>query len=506
MSSIVYLKNKSNGKVYAYLNESIWDSENKRCKCKRKCLGHVDPVTGVIVPNGNAVRESAVVSSVGATAFLEKVSDSIGLTEVIKEAVPDDWELFMSCVFYTIIENGPLSNLTYWCRDNNLPFKGSIDNSRIIDLLDDMDMNTHFRFFRGWRDNFHSDDFCTMYITFETSYDRHVEAIRFNDLPIVMVEQKANICVTFDTNSMVPTSYKVIKSRPRNITEIRGISRDEAWLDYDKVTKILDSSYYTEENFSDLLRFNERFLLQIPVESKLARDNIARVRDRVMDLQYSIDINGEDFFAMSFLNYFEGRKCYMHIFFSPKEAEKEFSMFLELLNDCKNELKNKVYVPEHNSYYNKYFIIENRSYGRHIEENGEAVMSYNTVAGFVVLVSNTVKNAKTAMEQFLIRSRIKKNFENLRNERDRNRLKLYEDNLYYNRIFLQFCAMILYREINRRKMKYSIIKDMSFSDIMNEMKDYKRISIPGFDTPFFTNINNTQSKIMNAFGMDVRST
>ena len=52
MSSIVYLKNKTNGKTYAYLNESVWDSETGKCKCKRKCLGHLDPVTGDIVPYG----------------------------------------------------------------------------------------------------------------------------------------------------------------------------------------------------------------------------------------------------------------------------------------------------------------------------------------------------------------------------------------------------------------------------------------------------------------------
>ena len=507
MSSIVYLKNKSNGKVYAYLNESIWDSENKRCKCKRKCLGHVDPVTGAIVPNGRGgAKESAIVCSVGATAFLEKVSDDIGLTKVIKEAIYDDWELFMSCMFYVITENGPLSNLTYWCRDNEIPYRGAIDSSHIIDLLNDMDMNTQFRFFRGWRDNFHENDFCTMYFPFRTSLDRNDETIRFNDLPQVHVDQKTNVCVTFDTNTMVPISYRIIKTCPRNLTEIRNISRDDSWLDYDKVTRILDSSFFTEENFRDLLRFNERFLLRVPIESDFAKNAIDRVRNRVMDLQYSMDIGGESFFAMSFLNYFEGRKCYVHIFFSPRDAEKEFSLFLELLDGCKNELKNGVFVPDHKNYYDRYFIIHNRGNDMFIEENGENVMSYNTVAGFVVLVSNTVKNAKTAMEQFLIGSRVRKNFENLRNERDRARLKLYDDGIYENRVFLQFCSMVLYREINRRRLKYSMIRDMPFSDIMNEMKSYKRISIPGFETPFFTNINNTQSKIMNAFGMDPKNT
>ena len=61
MSSIVYLKNKTNGKTYAYLNESVWDKETGRCRCKRKCLGHLDPATGEIIPN-KGKKDSALVS------------------------------------------------------------------------------------------------------------------------------------------------------------------------------------------------------------------------------------------------------------------------------------------------------------------------------------------------------------------------------------------------------------------------------------------------------------
>lgn len=506
MSSVVYLRNKSNGRVYAYLNESVWDSENKRCICKRKCLGHVDPETGAIVPNSrDSDKGQATVQSVGATLFLRNVSDTIGFTDVVKEALPDDWELFLSCVFYVVIENGPLSGLVYWSRDNSIPYKGNIDYNRIIQLLDDMDMNTRFRFFRGWRDRFRDDDFCTMFLSFESSYDRHFDTIRFNDLPLVNVFQKTDVCVTFDSDSMVPVSYLRIKDVPHGYTDVRKAVTEESWLDYGKAIKVLDSSYYSEDNFSDLLNLNERFVMQVSMESKMARDNVERVHDRMMDIQNTMTINGEDFFVMSFLQYYGGRKCFMHIFFSPKEAENEFSLFLELLSDCKKELQNKMYVPEHADYYLKYFIQGTRNGKLHIEENGEAVMSYNTVAGFIVLVSNTVKNPQKAMEMFLLKSRIKKNFDNLKNERDRKRLKLSDEIHYENRMFIQFCATILYREVNRRKMKYSIIRDMTFSDIMNEMKVFKRMTIPGFDTPFFTNINNTQSKILKAFDMDIKN-
>ena len=116
MSSIVYLKNKSSGKVYAYLNESVWNSTLKKCVCKRKCLGHVDPITGDIVPNkGNKKDTSAAfVYSFGLSYFLRSVSDKSGLTHVLEKAFPTDWKLIMSCVFYLLdMDSAALSRILH---------------------------------------------------------------------------------------------------------------------------------------------------------------------------------------------------------------------------------------------------------------------------------------------------------------------------------------------------------------------------------------------------------
>lgn len=506
MSSIVYLKNKTNGRTYAYLNESVWDSENKKCRCKRKCLGHVDPETGEIVPNKrNEIKDYATVRSMGATFFLGNIADSIGLTDALKTAMPDHWELFLSCVYYILIERRPLSDITYWSYDNEIPFKGQITIEMLNSMLEDIDENIRFMFYREWRDSFGKGDFMTMYISPVVSYDRKVETIRFNDLPLLMVKQYTNMCITLDVSTMLPVSFVPIDKKPATYTDIRKIANQELWLDYQKVTRILDDSFYTEGNFTDLLNLNERFIMKLPIESKLARDNISRVRDRVMDLQYSTTIMGEPFFVMSFLNYFSGRKCYVHIYFSTTDAQKEFSLFLELINDCKHELEKGIYIPQHDEFYKKYFIIHNHSWGTEVEENGEAIMTYNTVAGFAVLISNTVKNAEDALEQFMTKDRLQSNFENLKNERDRGRLNLNNEKYYQSRLFIQFCAQILSTEINRGRMKHSILKGMSFTDVVREMDKFKKISIPGFDTPFFTNINNAQSKILKAFDIDVKA-
>ena len=51
MASLVYLKHK-NGTTYVYENVSFWDKKSKKPKSKRKCIGHLDPETGTVQPNG----------------------------------------------------------------------------------------------------------------------------------------------------------------------------------------------------------------------------------------------------------------------------------------------------------------------------------------------------------------------------------------------------------------------------------------------------------------------
>jgi hypothetical protein len=50
MSSIVFYKNK-NGITYAYESIPYWDKEKQQGRSIRKCIGHVEPETGEIVPN-----------------------------------------------------------------------------------------------------------------------------------------------------------------------------------------------------------------------------------------------------------------------------------------------------------------------------------------------------------------------------------------------------------------------------------------------------------------------
>lgn len=502
VSSIVYLKNKSNGKVYAYLNESVWNSELKKCVCKRKCLGHVDPKTGDIVPNrGHKEKDYAIVKSIGASFFLERVAEKIGLKDVLRQAFPEDWKLILSCVFYIASGNTYLGDTKYWSTECDTPYDKTFDASQVSELLQRIDQNALFVFFRAWRDLF-DDEFYMINTSSISSYDERIKTIRFNDLPIVMVNPRTELSIVFDSKTDAPVTYNINSKNPKDLAGIRKVDTAYRWLELDRMVYVMDHDFCTESNIDDLFRSNLKFLLRASPEFTFARNSIIRVKDRIMDLNNYMVITGDPFFVMSFMNYWKGKKCYVHIYFSTQDAENEFSLFLGLIEECYDELRNNVFVKEHKEFYDKYFIVKESSNGRTVEENGESIMMYNDIAGFLVLMSNTIKSPVKALEYYLRKDRVQHGFENLRNEKDRGRLRLYTDINYEGRLFIQFLSLIMTSEIETVIRSNSFLKGLNPSELIHEMNNVRKIAIPGFRTPFYTNLNNIQMEIMKAFGID----
>ena len=133
MASLVYLKHK-NGTTYVYENVSFWDKKSKKPKSKRKCIGHLDPETGAVQPNGmrggdrkNTSSKSdkeppkCFTYSCGVSYLLDKVCADIGLGHILKRVFPNDWDAILTCAYYLISEGQALSRTEKWSQQAVTP-------------------------------------------------------------------------------------------------------------------------------------------------------------------------------------------------------------------------------------------------------------------------------------------------------------------------------------------------------------------------------------------------
>ena len=132
LASLVFIK-AANDTVYAYENVSYWDKRTKTTKHKRKCIGHVDEVSGDVVPNHKKrakeapadARQFYSVMGIGVSLLLDRIANETGLAKTLRAVFVDDWQQIMTCAYYLVSEGSALSRVEYWSAANNTPY-GSI--------------------------------------------------------------------------------------------------------------------------------------------------------------------------------------------------------------------------------------------------------------------------------------------------------------------------------------------------------------------------------------------
>ncbi|MCL1810431.1 MAG: hypothetical protein FWG42_11810 [Clostridiales bacterium] len=123
MSSTTVHK-KKNGAKYLYSVESYWDKDKKQARNRQVCLGRLDEETGEAVPSNRKKRTAKRASQapevtarsriVGPCLILKKISDGIGLTQVLKSCFPGRHEHILSLAFFLVQKGLPLSRCEQW--------------------------------------------------------------------------------------------------------------------------------------------------------------------------------------------------------------------------------------------------------------------------------------------------------------------------------------------------------------------------------------------------------
>ena len=152
MSSVT--KQRVGKYTYLYESESYWDAEKKRPDNKKTCIGKIDLLTGEPVytkeylarlastgklvngmrlwdrtqeargminggsQNGARLAQAALdsVKDFGVVYFLKKLSESIGLLDVLRDTVPDVWQELLCLAYYLIAADKPVMYCEEWVK------------------------------------------------------------------------------------------------------------------------------------------------------------------------------------------------------------------------------------------------------------------------------------------------------------------------------------------------------------------------------------------------------
>jgi hypothetical protein len=499
MSSIVYLRNLKSNTIYAYLNESVWDPEKKKCVNKRKCIGHVDPETGEIVPNRKArSRHCPVIKGNYICEVFDRVASGINLSETLALAFPDHWKMIMTAAYYLAVTEKELQFCKQWTEQNKTPYNQVITPNMLNELLGSITSNSISLFFTLWRIRVQPEESYVSSISFKESdynigdYSRNVN-IDLSDL-----SSRIKMDIYFSTKNNIPICYYL-----SNMATGRRLGDyDVSPSSFSRLSSFLDEENGDAVDPSLIAYAKSNLIVRTLPDNEFVRTLIEKAEPSMTDPKNYRTLFGIPLFIETYMHHVNGKKFYVHIFFDPNKAVGDLSTFISIVNLCKYELEMNRPLEAHIPLYEKYLIVKEENGRTIVEHNSEAILHHNEYLGYSAIISNFTRNPSTAMVPFLQRKTIIGMFDSIVNDYDNASLNLFSETNHLSRIFIQFIALILRLEAENIMNAKKLNKVMTYKEMVNELSSIRTVKMPGLKKPLQTEISDAQMRILNAFDID----
>lgn len=516
MSSLVDYNNK-NGIIYVYQNVSTWNKQTKRPNTQRTCIGKRDPITNEIIYNKKyleahgmvkAKKESVpTVLQCGASILFDKISVDTGLRAILKECFPEKWQKLLTLSYYFVAENKAVHHIDTWSTLVKTPYGKKLSSQRVSELCKELTQEEQMRFFSAWMKHNLDDAYHALDITSVSSYSALNEIVKYGynrdgeNLPQI------NMLMITGNNSKIPCYYEILPGSIRDVNTLNKVMADLDWVERKHLHLVMDKGFYSAENIDMLYKHRHKFIVGMTFVSTFANDCVQRVQSNIMNVENYLSIQGNDLYAISFLENWNGHRLYVHVYYDSAKADGEYREFSKKIQDLKGELETKQEIKSHMKDYEKYFIIkETPVRGRKVFINTEAVEAFrNKRAGYFILASNDEKDSKKALEVYRKKDIVEKSFDNLKSSIESKRMRTHSKETMQGRFFLQFLALILMMDIQNKMQEQRLYKRFSYPTLIGELKTLSAITYPGKRKTTYTELTKGTKDIYKAFGIDLKT-
>jgi len=506
--SLVYVKNKLNGISYVYESIGYWDKEKKQARNRRKCIGKLDPVTGILIPShkidladlSSTTKKRGPIPTTqsqrnfyGATYLFDSIGDKLGITEDLKKCLPETYKQILSIAYYLVLEDrNPMSRFPKWALTHIHPYGQDIPSQRSSELLGTIGEDAKLNFFLRQGKRRLEKEFLAYDITSISSYSTSLNQVKYglnkekDSLPQV------NLALLFGESSRLPVYYRKL---PGNITDVKTIQNllaDIDFLELDKVKLVMDRGFYSEDNINALFRNHYKFLIATKTSLNFVKRKLNEVCGTMVSrLHYSSQYGlYYDSFMMDW-DYSEtkkrsgevvndSRRIYLHLFYNDQRATDDKIVFNKLLDSLEYELNSGNRNPDHEKLYSKYYEIrETPIKGISLIPKQEAIVAVEKYYGYFALLSNGIKDPLEALEIYRSKDMIEKAFGNLKERLNMRRTSVSSEENLEGKLFVQFVALIYLSYIKKAMSDNNLFKDYTLQELLDELDVIERFEQPG---------------------------
>lgn len=488
MSFIVEQKIK--GRIYLYKVDSYWDKSKKQSRQKRTYLGPKDAKKKSVVKQ---VKTNIIHKNYGNIFLLKKLSQRIGLYQIIKECFPENYLDLLGLAYYQIIQSDPFYLFPYWQQEHYMPGVRKMDSPTISKFLDEIghDQRQRKEFQGKWIAHLKPVNALFYDITSISSYSTNIDFIEWGYNRDNENLAQLNMGVAFCNNKSLPLYYTLF---PGSIVDVKTLKNCITYLKsygLKEFMLVLDRGFFSTANILEMdnKQDNIRFIQPLSFSLNNVKAQIKKHKKELKDINNNFSFNNDLLSHFKTGITFGGHSFSSHIFFNEKaELDQRQALMKKIIEFEEKIIKNKpfrnlkeaLFFKEKNiiKSYQKYFKWNKTS--KKLERNTRTIKAKIAKLGYFIIATNDDKlNKEEVLSNYRNKDQVEKVFNVLKNEINENRLRVHSQYNTDAKLFISFLALIIQAEIIRLMRKKKLFKTYTVKELLLQLKNIKRTQMDG---------------------------
>lgn len=522
-----------NGTEYVFESESQWNGNKGYGTHKRTYIGKM--VDGVFVPNKNYLLNKELEKEktkkrgprpatesrrlfCGATALLDAIGDKIGITEDLRACFPASWKQILSIAYFLVLEDrNSLSRFPHWSASHRHPLAENIPSQRSSELFSSIDEDAKQRFFLCQTRRRMETEYLAYDTTSVSSYSKLLKQVRYGRNKDHDQLPQINLALLYGQESKLPVCYRKLPGNISDVSTIRKLLGDLAFLSFDKVKLVMDRGFYSEDNINALYQHHYKFLIGVKKSLSFVRPVLDDARESMRSRQ-SYDSNLKIYYHSRTIDWSyreemkrsgivkEGtRRLYLHLFYDDQRAVDDRAAFNVFLDSLEEELKAGITTPEHEKSYRKYYeVTDTPVRGVSLTPRQDAIAKAELDYGYFVLISNDIKEPLEALRIYRSKDLIEKAFGNLKERLNLRRTSVSSEESLEGKLFVQFIALMYLSYISAAMHNQGMFKDYTIHEVLDTLDVIECFEHPGH-SPTIGEVTKKQKDLYHSFAVEAPS-
>lgn len=492
MSSIVPVKVGKH--TYLYESFSYRDAKGNP-QNKRRTVGKLDPVTGRPIYKPEYVErmekegtpvDASLLQNVftaeeisrssilerGVFYLLHQIASVCGLLDALKESIPRHWQELFVLACYLVASGDPFLYCENWVKKTECMPVGSMSSQRISELLSQVTHQERQQFYQTWSRLRREQEYLALDITSVSSYSQLIEEVEWGynrdheELPQI------NLCLLLGETSRLPI-YQCLYSG-----SLKDVSTLETTLaTFDSLTGskpallVMDKGFYSQRNINWMLdKKHLRFLIAVPFTAGIAQKNVVSESKDIDQINNTIVLGKDSLRGVTKTRAWStDHNLYVHVYYHALKAKRIQESLFAYVTTLKEEAQDNPEKALKHTESRKYLIIrrsEKQEGGYTVNIRQEVIDKQLKHAGWMVLISNQISDAKNALQIYRDKDVVEKGFLRYKNSLDLGRLRVHKAENMHNKTFVGFLSLILLSFIHHKMVEQDLYQKMTLRQLL----------------------------------------